>query len=291
MSKEEALKALSVFWKGMEPVRSWAKGNVTFSLILAILTEVPRWVFAFEAVNEPLWAGIPLAVLIAFATAHAWEEFFTYHDNLLLGLNIVSLIFAVFTISPVLFAMIKTGEDVSIYNVFPYVLQWAWAVVLACTTFLPLVQLAVVESKRRERAILEPTVAAMPDLSWITDEFQKLRDLIPAIPEMPAVDLSPFQNQISDMQQALLVIQKWIDEEKERYSPIDLFSRMDEKSRSAILELLEIITSGEVRTVADVAGSATIGKSKAYETFRLAEVCGIIYKNGDGCYHSAISAN
>lgn len=136
-------------WQVIKP---WAERNVTFSLLLAVLTEVPRWTFAFRAVNEPLWAGIPLAILIAFAAAHAWEEYFAEHDKLLLALNVVSLVFAVFTIAPVLYAMIDSpAHEVSIAAIFPTAVQWMWASVLACTTFLPLIQLAVVEARRRER--------------------------------------------------------------------------------------------------------------------------------------------
>jgi hypothetical protein len=163
----------------------WAK-NVTFSLLLAVLTEVPRWTFAFRAVNEPLWAGVPLAVLIAFAAAHAWEEYFFEHDWLLLALNLVSVLFAVFTIAPVLYAMIDAeAHEVNIAHIFPVAVRWLWAVVLACTTFLPLIQLAVVEARRRGRVqpamvhhvmsakkvqapITAPTIAPLPD----ADEMQ-----------------------------------------------------------------------------------------------------------------------
>lgn len=138
-------------------VQPWWAKNVTFSLLLAVLTEVPRWTFAFRAVNEPLWAGVPLAVLIAFAAAHAWEEYFFEHDWLLLALNLVSVLFAVFTIAPVLYAMIDAeAHEVNIARIFPVAVRWLWAVVLACTTFLPLIQLAVVEARRRGR--MQPAI-------------------------------------------------------------------------------------------------------------------------------------
>jgi len=147
-------------WQVIKP---WAERNVTFSLLLAVLTEVPRWTFAFRAVNEPLWAGIPLAILIAFAAAHAWEEYFAEHDPLLLALNVVSLVFAVFTIAPVLYAMIDSpAHEVSIAAIFPPTIQWMWASVLACTTFLPLIQLAVVEARRRERVEVGRVLRVIP---------------------------------------------------------------------------------------------------------------------------------
>lgn len=130
----------------------WATRNVSFSLLLAVLTEVPRWTFAFRAINEPLWAGIPLAILIAFATAHAWEEFFQEHDLLLLVLNATSLVFAVTTIAPVLYAMTdRAAHAVNIAEIFSPLPRAIWATILACTTFLPLIQLAVVEARRAER--------------------------------------------------------------------------------------------------------------------------------------------
>jgi hypothetical protein len=136
-------------WESLKP---WAERNVTFSLLLAILTEVPRWTFAFSAINEPLWAGVPLAILIAFAAAHAWEEFFFKYDWLLLLLNTISLLFAVITIAPVLYAMIDhQAHEISISLIFNTWQKWIWATILSCTTFLPLIQLAVVEARRRER--------------------------------------------------------------------------------------------------------------------------------------------
>lgn len=47
-------KALHSLWKTVQP---WAQRNVTFGLILAVVTEVPRWTFAFAAAHEPIWAG------------------------------------------------------------------------------------------------------------------------------------------------------------------------------------------------------------------------------------------
>lgn len=142
-------KVLHSVWQSVQP---WAQRNVTFGLVLAIVTEVPRWTFAFAAAHEPIWAGCALAALMSYAAAHAWEEYFTRHDKLLLLLNGLSLGFGVFTISPVIFAMTSGGgHSVQITSILPTGLLWAWSIVLASTTFLPLIQVAVVEVRRRER--------------------------------------------------------------------------------------------------------------------------------------------
>lgn len=132
----------------------WIHSNITFSMLLAIMTECPRWIYAFWAIDEPLWVGIMLAILISFATSKAWEEYFASYDRLLLGLNLLSLFLAIFTISPVLFAMSEPGveTEISVAAVYPYWLRWGWAIGLASMTFLPLVQVAMVSAYRRERA-------------------------------------------------------------------------------------------------------------------------------------------
>lgn len=140
---------LNALWNSVKP---WAQRNVTFGLVLAIVTEVPRWTFAFAAAHEPIWAGCALATLMSYAAAHAWEEYFVRHDRLLLTLNGLSLGFGVFTISPVIFAMTQGGgHSVQMTSILPTPLLWLWSIVLASTTFLPLIQVAVVEVRRRER--------------------------------------------------------------------------------------------------------------------------------------------
>lgn len=155
-------KVLHSVWQSVQP---WADRNVTFGLVLAIVTEVPRWTFAFAAAHEPIWAGCALAALMSYAAAHAWEEYFARHDRLLLLLNSLSLGFGVFTISPVIFAMTSGGgHSVQITTVLPTPLLWAWSIVLASTTFLPLIQVAVVEVRRRERMqpIVQPEAQTKP---------------------------------------------------------------------------------------------------------------------------------
>lgn len=151
---ESTGNALSSLWVNVQP---WAQRNITFGLILAVLTEVPRWTFAFSAAHEPMWAGCALAALMSYAAAHAWEEYFAQHDWLLLLLNSLSLAFGVFTISPVIFAMTSGGgHDADIRDVLSGAWLWAWSIVLASTTFLPLIQVAVVEVRRRTRLQDEP---------------------------------------------------------------------------------------------------------------------------------------
>lgn len=151
---ESVGKMLASLWVNVQP---WAQRNITFGLILAVVTEVPRWTFAFSAAHEPMWAGCALAALMSYAAAHAWEEYFAQHDWLLLLLNSLSLAFGVFTISPVIFAMTSGGgHDADIRDVLSGAWLWAWSIVLASTTFLPLIQVAVVEVRRRTRLREEP---------------------------------------------------------------------------------------------------------------------------------------
>jgi len=146
----QLIELLTSAWRCVQP---WMQRNVTFGLLLAIMTEVPRWTFAFMAAHEPVWAGCALAALMSYAAAHAWEEYFKRHDWLLLALNSLSLGFGVFTISPVIYAMTTVGShSVSMKDILPNVLLWAWSIILASTTFLPLIQVAVVEVRRREQA-------------------------------------------------------------------------------------------------------------------------------------------
>jgi hypothetical protein len=148
--QSDALKMLHTVWGTVQP---WAQRNVTFGLVLAVCTEVPRWTFAFKAAHEPIWAGCALAILISYAAAHAWEEYFRLHSWLLLTLNSLSLFFGVYTIAPVLYLMSSAQDHatVQLSDVFSTWFIGSWSIVLACTTFLPLIQVAVVEVRRRDR--------------------------------------------------------------------------------------------------------------------------------------------
>lgn len=133
----------------------WLRNNIDFALFLAVFTETPRWAVAFMAVNEPLWVGVPLGVLLAFATSHAWRTYFETRHRGLFTFNVVSVVIAVAVIAPVLFAMTDAeAHEVNISGVLNPGLKAVWATLLALTTFIPLVQLAAVkglETVRKEQ--------------------------------------------------------------------------------------------------------------------------------------------
>lgn len=208
---ESTGKVLVSVWATIQP---WAQRNVTFGLLLAIVTEVPRWTFAFAAAHEPIWAGCALAALMSYAAAHAWEEYFAQHDWLLLLLNSLSLAFGVFTISPVIFAMTSGGgHNVDMRNVLPGGWLWAWSIVLASTTFLPLIQVAVVEVRRRARLHAEPAqpvahtpkpkarpVVAPPVIDMVPVVAQPAEDATTIDDEAQPVAIMPeFQTQLAEL--------------------------------------------------------------------------------------------
>mgnify|MGYP000911813616 CR=1 FL=1 len=130
----------------------WLQSNVDFAFVLAAFTETPRWTVAFKAIHEPTWIGVPLGVLLAFATAKAWRRYFEEPDNKkLLWFNIASVVVAVLVISPVLYALAgaelkdaKTIDTIVLSEALtPFWLR-LWSVLLAVTTFSPLIQLAAV---------------------------------------------------------------------------------------------------------------------------------------------------
>lgn len=140
-----------------QTLQNWLKNNVDFALFLAVLTETPRWAVAFMAVHEPLYVGIPLGVLLAFATSHAWRAYFNTRNSKLFALNVTSIVIAVAVIAPVMFAMTSHQADqVNINAVLSPSYVWIWATLLALTTFLPLIQLAAVHGIVQPAAQTEP---------------------------------------------------------------------------------------------------------------------------------------
>lgn len=132
----------------------WCKDSIDFPLILAVCTETPRWTVTFMAIHEPLWIGVALGVLLAFATSKVWKHYFATRSWITLLFNVLALILSVVVISPVLFAMTeKEPDQVDIMQVLP---DWrwraGWSTALALTTFVPLVQLAAVHG-----ATVKPT--------------------------------------------------------------------------------------------------------------------------------------
>jgi len=135
----------------MQALVKWAQNNVDFAFVLAAFTETPRWTVAFKAIHEPTWIGIPLGILLAFATARAWRRYFEEPSNRwLLAFNVASVVIAVAVIAPVLYALAGIGADakadvdiVLSKALSPFWLG-VWSVLLAVTTFSPLIQLAAV---------------------------------------------------------------------------------------------------------------------------------------------------
>ncbi len=124
------------------------KLRIDFAMLAAAIVEVPRWAVAFTAIHEPVYAAVPMGLLLAWAASEGWK---TYFDNrrriLLLCINIASLVGALIVIGPVLYAMTSTPLDaIDLSQVLPP--QWLalWAAVLAITTFVPLVQVAAVKA-------------------------------------------------------------------------------------------------------------------------------------------------
>ena len=126
----------------------WVRRNVTFGLVLAIATEAPRWAFAFHGANEPVWAGVAVAVLMAYAAAQGWDEYFRRRDTLLLSLNLGQIVSALVIITPVVFVMAKGEPDIHLADVVGVGFMWVWCGTLVLSTFLPLVLVAYVEVMR-----------------------------------------------------------------------------------------------------------------------------------------------
>jgi hypothetical protein len=129
---------------------AWCKENVDFAFVLAVFTETPRWTVTFLAINEPLWIGVPLGVLLAFATSKVWKHYYRTRSRWALTFNILAIVLAMLVITPVLYAMMDAHpRDVDVTVVLTdwrtiNPLRMTWAAGLALLTFVPLVQLAAV---------------------------------------------------------------------------------------------------------------------------------------------------
>ena len=130
---------------------AWSWGvlaRVDVALMLAAAVEIPRWTVTFLAIHEPLWVGVPLGALLAYAASEGWKAYFADKRRyVLLTFNVASLLAATFVITPVLYSM-ATGpiESLDLTRVLPPVWLATWAGVLAVTTFAPLIQLAAVKA-------------------------------------------------------------------------------------------------------------------------------------------------
>lgn len=141
---------------------AWCKDNIDFAFILAVFTETPRWTVTFMAIHEPLWIGIPLGVLLAFATSKVWKYYFTTRNVWSLRFNIAAIVLAMLVITPVLYAMTETSpKEVNVTLVFADLrtinpVRMVWAASLALLTFVPLVQLAAVHGIQTQPAQDKP---------------------------------------------------------------------------------------------------------------------------------------
>ena len=96
----------------LKNIGAWIRTHFDFALLLAAAVEIPRWTVTFLAIHEPLWVGIPLGALLAYATSEGWKAYFADPRRLkLLAFNIASLLAATFVITPVLFSMASAPID------------------------------------------------------------------------------------------------------------------------------------------------------------------------------------
>jgi len=161
-NSERIMKALHSVWAAVQP---WTQRNVTFGLVLAIATEAPRWVFAFVGAHEPVWAGIAVAVLMSFAAAQGWDEYWKRRDSLLLSMLVCQVASAMVIITPVIFAMaMGAGHGMQIKDIVAHWYLWVWAGTLVVSTFLPLIVVAYVEVQRHEsvQGSVQPDVQPKP---------------------------------------------------------------------------------------------------------------------------------
>lgn len=152
---------MNKIWNALCSFGRWIRLHFDFALLLAAAVEIPRWTVTFLAIHEPLWVGIPLGALLAYATSEGWKAYFADpHRIKLLVFNIASLLAATFVITPVLFSMASAPiDEIDLAALLPPAWLLAWAGVLAVTTFAPLIQLAAVKSTPTNPAT--PTGAAV----------------------------------------------------------------------------------------------------------------------------------
>lgn len=213
----------------------WLKDNVDFALFLAVLTETPRWAVAFMAVNEPLWVGIPLGVLLAFATSHAWRAYFETRHWGLFTFNVISIVIAVAVIAPVLFAMTSKGtHDINIASVLNNTTKAVWCTLLALTTFIPLVQLAAVQGLKHPPEQPQRQPRAIKTVRQ-TEHTEQLTLYAEQFPEQPVVIEA---EQANDLTAAS-------DEQKRRY-------------------LAELLVSGKRLNKTQLAKQFAIGRTTLY---------------------------
>ena len=207
----------------------WLKNNVDFALLLAVFTETPRWAVAFMAVNEPLWVGVPLGVLLAFATSHAWRAYFDTKNRGLFVFNVVSILIAVAVIAPVLFAMTESqAHEVNIAHVLNTPTKAVWSTLLALTTFIPLVQLAAVKGLKDAAEQPERKPRAVKTVR----QSERTEQLAIYEPEHPE------QSQTIEAQPVTELIEQ-TDEQKRRYLE-QVLATTDKPNKTALARELGI---------------------------------------------------
>lgn len=168
-------------WGSVQP---WCVRNVTFGLVLAVATEAPRWVFAFVGAHEPVWAGIAVAVLLSFAAAQGWDEYFRKPDPLLLCMLVAQIASALIIITPVVLAMAQgEGHAVQLKNILTVWVLWVWSATLVVSTFLPLIIVAYVEVRRHERSMqleVQPKAkkVALPTVDSVQPTVQPVAPIV-----------------------------------------------------------------------------------------------------------------
>lgn len=177
----------------------WLQDNIDFAFVLAAFTETPRWTVAFKAIHEPTWIGVPLGVLLAFATAKAWRRYFETGNMRLFYFNLASMAIAVAVIAPVLYAM--TGQEVAqvtLAHMQPFG-RGVWSALLAVTTFLPLVQLAAVTDTRMHKSVVQKPKSVVQEivqpevqsaLAQQTEDVQVASDLVAQVKLLKSEGLS-----------------------------------------------------------------------------------------------------
>ena len=168
---------------------NWLKDHVDLALILAAATEIPRWTVAFLAIHEPLWVGVPLGALLAWALKDGWNGYFRTKRLGILALNLAALATAICVITPVLYVMTYVPvEQVNLTMVFGDSMAWrmGWAGLLALSTFLPLIQLSAVRPASVPKAHDTPDILPLAANSDIVADLPKPESDKPVVIPQPA---------------------------------------------------------------------------------------------------------
>lgn len=149
---------------------NWLRDHLDLALVLAAATEIPRWTVAFLAIHEPLWVGVPLGALLAWALKDGWNGYFRTKRLGLLALNVAALVTAICVITPVLYVMTYVPvEQVNLTMVFGdnVTYRMVWSGLLALSTFLPLIQLSAVRSIADNAPVILPVTQNTPNTSIV----------------------------------------------------------------------------------------------------------------------------